>query len=365
MAEVQLTSPIDGIEIPLPEDSLAILKWQGPEDTLFNIRVIDETDITLRLPGNNCTDFYLCRNNWPDLEIPLLVQVGHYYTWTVNCVGTEDFEQTTFSVISEESGGESGGGSDKAANLGTQIANLETNKADQIANVEKEEEFGLDWLFDIIERNIKALGIVLASYAAYIAIYMSHEVGIFIAKAIKTIGEAIEKLINALKNFNMAQATLDQGTKAATTVTDVISEPILKSQLSDIKDSVTQFLGDLWDQITQIGSYIETAGDIFGNVIDIIFDQAQIVFTLNSLAAQIKVHLDQIFKTEVRIEELIAAGAAGKEALLFLYDKTINSKNSQLESNEIIADNPVGAEQASGVLDSSIPDFGGGGEVFA
>lgn len=220
---------------------------------------------------------------------------------------------------------------DDLKSLERQLAQLEANKEEQIAKQFESLASTILWLEDIIDRNIFNLGIVIASYSVFIAQRAAHLGQTEVALGVEQMGFGIETLVTQLKNFNMVQASRDQAQKAAVQETDTPVDTLVKTQLADIQDSITQFSDSLNELITQTGSFIESSGNIIGTTADIVFDVQRIYFDLISLAAQIFEHEKQIEHTVERIDQAIIATELGVENLIKIYDDNIASKEQQIE----------------------------------
>lgn len=80
------------------------IRWKGPINEHYDVRMNDHTDPSARLSGNNCgvDKHYLCRNRYQSNEITVPVKPGHEYRFWIHISGRIEYAQTTFKIRTKE-----------------------------------------------------------------------------------------------------------------------------------------------------------------------------------------------------------------------------------------------------------------------
>jgi hypothetical protein len=212
-----------------------------------------------------------------------------------------------------------------------QLANLESNKQVQIAGYDV--SFGkiLSSLDSEFVNNSESLITTVTSFYDWLSTIYEHQAKAVIAKIIKETGEGIEVLVKVLKAQTMEMEVEDAALIAEITGPDTSEDFNLPAGLVNSKEAITNFIGELYEQITGIGSDIESIGDIYENAADIIVDLQQIALTLYGLEANVATHLRQFDNIVARLDEAVTNDINTKEILNGQYDGEVAIVEEQLE----------------------------------
>jgi len=233
-------------------------------------------------------------------------------------------------------GGEAGGGSSSAggadgtADIQTQIDNLNSSLARQIDAFRNSLDKTVFWYLDIIDRDLLNLGIVIASYALWIAQLVEHEGETLISLTIKGIGAVIEALVEIWKAISSAMHAAYTGLIGAAIDTVPALVTTIKQAASNAIDAAAASWGEFTEGVSGLGSSIESGGDIFGSWADVLFDIKRIIFAVIALGAQIYQHVIILILTFERIMEAIENTADAIEWLVDEVASKISSLQEQL-----------------------------------
>ena len=184
----------------------------------------------------------------------------------------------------------------------------------------------VEWFIDIIVRDVTHLATTVAGFLTYISFHAQHLAVEEVALKIKTAGAQIESTTAALKTQVMGLLAADIGSYASFMFTDDSAHPIIIHSGKDIIETAHTMLGELYESITGMGSYLESLGDITGNVADIKFDGQRIAYMFQSLAAQIVQHVIVIDHTKERIDETVKNSNAAVDRILKSYSAKIAAR---------------------------------------
>jgi len=251
-----------------------------------------------------------------------------------------EFEEEDAPATTGSSAG--GGGSDAVDDLKKELDNIKVSFAREKDDFDFSLEQTILWYEDIIDRDIIALGIVVASYALWIMHLIEHFGEINIALGIEGIGELIECLVTLLKAITMGAEAANSSIQASIVNTGLgeaagvvhLHDNVARAAASAI-DAASDAVGEAFESVSGAGSCTATGGNIWGHFGDILFDLKRLSFSLGSLAAQILQHILILYHTYKRIEEAIENTKNAFKNLKFYADLEITFKEKEIDFREL------------------------------
>lgn len=182
------------------------------------------------------------------------------------------------STLTEEISSSGGGGSSAAA------GNLEKQMEEQIKAKEKELDYALKWLFQMLDQDFIDLAMTLIGFGIYIAILIEHMIEFSLGHLISLIAAAIEKIWCVIKNtielfqalLKLALASIDIKDDAGNTHMERTTPDALASAKKQVKEVFSAL-------IKCFGKAVQDTADWIMQIADLTKDVKQLLFAILSL----------------------------------------------------------------------------------